>query len=104
MGVTGPACATVYTCRNAAGEVIYVGVTSGLTARVGRHRQVSPWWDEVDVLEHGAFLPRTEALRLERELIVQLKPKHNKASRDGSDNAAIARTASLAARRARTAA
>lgn len=104
MKVIGPAYATVYTCHDATGAAIYVGMTSGITARIGRHKKASPWWHEVDVLRHGAFLPRAEALQVERNLIVRLQPRHNKASRDGGDNAAIARAASLAARRQRTAA
>lgn len=104
MKVIGPAYATAYTCHNAAGEVIYVGMTSGITARIGRHKKASPWWHEVEVLQHGAFLPRAEAEQAERDLIVRLQPKHNKASRDGGNNTAIARAASLAARRRRTAA
>lgn len=86
MIVIGPAYATVYRCLNAAGEVIYVGVTSGLNARLGRHKKVSPWWSEVDVVRYGPFLPRPEAEDMETELIDLIQPKHNTNGRNGVPN------------------
>lgn len=97
--VIGPATAVIYECLDANFDVIYVGRTSALRPRIARHKVASSWWDEVVEIRHGMPLPAERAKQEELELIVLLQPKHNKAGLDGSDNAALARRASLTAKR-----
>lgn len=67
---------TLYRCFNAAGELIYVGITDDLPNRLKRHR-VRPWWGEVDRVKQRRYASRDEARREEVRLILRYLPAYN---------------------------
>jgi predicted GIY-YIG superfamily endonuclease len=68
----------VYRILNASGDVIYVGCTGDLNARMAHHRVQSPWWSEASEIHTGLpILDRRDALAAELALIKTLRPKHN---------------------------
>lgn len=70
-----PAC--VYVAYNANDEVLYVGVTNHIRFRFGGHRQKSMWYPEMCYFKAGPMMLRDDALALERETILLLRPKYN---------------------------
>ena len=67
----------VYTCVDAAGEIIYVGVTSTGLRRHREHGRGSGWWTEVATIRVEHFPTRVEALAVEAERIERLNPDYN---------------------------
>lgn len=68
----------VYTCRDATGVVLYVGITSQGLERFRRgHSRRAGWWPDVQSVEIAHFDTRAASLANERLLIDTLKPLHN---------------------------
>lgn len=67
----------IYLHRDAAGKVVYVGMTSNLERRTREHAYC-PYWAEVASVEVDSIHPNrdTAAVR-ERELIFELRPRRN---------------------------
>lgn len=83
----------LYRLFNAADEALYVGITRYPEQRFKTHRSQS-WWSEVarrDLEE----IPDDEAFSIERDVIRQLAPAHNKQSNPNHPGT-IARTRSAA--------
>lgn len=76
----------VYQLRDTSGEVLYVGATRDLKARLARHRRTKPWWHEVDTEQTTAteYATAWDGSEAERALISALNPRHNRAGVDGS--------------------
>lgn len=70
--------ARVYRCFDAAGALLYVGVSMGPTSRLKAHARTSPWFGEVANVTISPVMPRREALEAERDAIAAEKPIHNK--------------------------
>lgn len=74
--VNTPARQAVYTCYDAAGNVLYVGRSTQPFTRFYHHDRTKPWWDRVTSIKldwHDADI----AAQTERETIERLRPAYN---------------------------
>lgn len=69
----------VYRCYNAAGVLLYVGLTSDLTQRLADHARLKPWWHEVNEVTQTLYLTRSDAEVAEAIAIRDESPQHNRA-------------------------
>ncbi len=67
----------VYQCFDEAGELIYVGRTNNPGNRISTHKQETAWWGEV------RRMTWIQVPDVERQLIIQLKPRYNKHGNSG---------------------
>lgn len=84
-GFPGAAC--VYRFYDSAGQVLYIGCTINLAARILGHaksQQSSAWWPLADHWTYEAYDDHGEALRAEARAIVAEQPLYN---RDLTDRA-----------------
>lgn len=68
---------TVYRQFDAAGVLLYVGVTDWLERRNNGHRHDSPWWPQVARIDTELCLNYREALAHERWVIQNETPLYN---------------------------
>lgn len=68
---------SLYRYFDAAGSLLYVGITSRRTGRSLQHASEKAWWSEVARCEWEHFATREEALHRERLAIANEYPKHN---------------------------
>lgn len=73
----------LYRLRDAAGALLYVGVTSNPTRRFGQHRGSKTWWSEVAQHSIEWFDTEWGALQAEVRAISAEKPKYNRRSTEG---------------------
>lgn len=66
-------------------ELLYVGITTDLNARLANHRRTKPWFDEVADMVTRTFPSRNRAIAAEHELITTLWPLYNKMPGSHSD-------------------
>lgn len=82
----------VYRCSNAAGELLYIGCTVDLRARLSAHRNRSDWFDQVRRVNLvGPFIgkdARSRALSVEARLIAENRPPFNCVDRGAAIRAA----------------
>jgi hypothetical protein len=69
----------VYVHLDAANTVLYVGISLTLAERTSYHRANSGWWQQVATIRIEHLSSRAAALAREAELIIELKPLHNRA-------------------------
>lgn len=67
----------VYVMRNAAAEIIYVGMTADIKSRMRVHSSKSAWLGEVALIETHSCANRDEAAELEICAIAAWEPRHN---------------------------
>lgn len=67
----------VYVLRDSEGEVIYVGQTIDLGARLRHHRSNQAWGSEIASVETYPMADRCEAELAERQFIADLSPRYN---------------------------
>ena len=67
-----------YRHYNAAGELLYVGVTASTGKRDSGHKSGSEWFGEIARSECTYFATRREALVFEAASIIVDEPKYNK--------------------------
>jgi hypothetical protein len=58
-------------------ELLYVGCTFNLKARMAGHKGTSEWYPLATYFEHDGPMPTAEAFELERQQIATLQPKFN---------------------------
>lgn len=68
----------IYRAYDAAGRLLYVGITRGLRARFRQHFEESLWIDQVARLEFEPGYTEAEARSEEERQIKGLRPIHNK--------------------------
>lgn len=68
---------SVYLVKNAAGELIYVGVTNRSHVRKAEHMATKEWASEIALTEWEHYGTRDEALDRELALIESETPKYN---------------------------
>lgn len=68
----------VYRLFDAAGALLYVGITCDVTTRMYQHSKEQPWWDEVDNRSVEEVLTRADAFFLEAAAILAERPRYNK--------------------------
>jgi predicted GIY-YIG superfamily endonuclease len=73
----------LYRFYNAAGELLYIGITGNLGQRWDQHNAGKPWWAEVasSTVEH--FDSRTAVLAAEKAAIAAERPKYNVVHNNG---------------------
>ncbi|WP_205327017.1 GIY-YIG nuclease family protein [Glycomyces sp. YM15] len=69
---------TVYRCFDAAGDLLYVGMTKDLQQRMKAHQARSRWWDEFDHCAEAQFIGRRAAAIAEALAIRDEAPKFNR--------------------------
>lgn len=69
---------TLYRCWGELGELLYVGVTHDLTARMKQHRYSTEWYPQVARITASAYPDRMAALVAEAEAIESESPMHNR--------------------------
>lgn len=69
----------LYRAFDVDGELLYVGITSGVAARMRAHRRKSRWWALCDYLELTVYRERFEARAAERRAIRTELPRFNDA-------------------------
>lgn len=67
----------LYRLFNSGNDLLYVGVTSGLTARFADHKHSKPWWDDVHTMAITVHETREAALAEEAKAIALETPEHN---------------------------
>ena len=70
--------AVVYWLLDEQDNVLYVGCTMGLKTRMEGHAYTKAWWPSVASVAHTGLMRREDALRVEREDILTLRPTHNR--------------------------
>jgi len=64
-------------------ELLYVGISLNVFARLSQHRRDKEWWDEVTEIKVKHFDTREEALDAEAKSIKNDSPKYNIAMNNG---------------------
>jgi len=67
----------LYRFFNAAGELLYVGITANPGRRFGEHSADKLWWDTVANVTIETFSNGLELRRAEKRAIENERPKHN---------------------------
>lgn len=67
----------VYRASDAAGSLLYVGITHDPDQRLKSHRYKAQWWKDASRMEWLLFPNRRAALDAEREVIDTEHPSHN---------------------------
>jgi len=67
----------LYRHFNAAGGLLYIGITRNVKLRNNCHNHASPWWDEVASTTIEELPTRDDALRAEEVAIEVERPIHN---------------------------
>jgi hypothetical protein len=81
----------VYVCFDGEGEVLYIGRTQNLLARLRQHRITSPWFREMRSIEFTPCDGANEARTVEKSMIATFTPDANVNDR----NPVVSRTHSL---------
>lgn len=70
----------LYRCFDAAGGLLYIGITKDPGNRFAVHASITPWWCEVAkvTLDETSYEDRGEAHAAERAAIRAERPFHNK--------------------------
>jgi predicted GIY-YIG superfamily endonuclease len=68
---------SLYRFYNAAGKLLYIGITGNPKTRFADHRKKKLWWPEVAVREICHYPTRTAVLAAERAAIKAERPVHN---------------------------
>jgi predicted GIY-YIG superfamily endonuclease len=67
----------LYRFFDQSGELLYVGITMDLPARMGNHRRDKPWWTDAAWIGIEHFDNRAAALEAERMAIKAETPRYN---------------------------
>lgn len=66
----------LYRCFDAAGRLLYIGITRrGMNRAIDHHEK--PWWDEVATMTWQRFATRAEVMAAERDAIMSEAPAYN---------------------------
>jgi hypothetical protein len=76
--------ASLYRCFDADGRLLYVGISSSITARMRNHRYQSSWFPLVARVTVTPRRPWSAIYKEEREVIASELPLFNKPARRGS--------------------
>ena len=71
----------LYRMFDVAGQLLYVGITVSVEARMTSHRGLQPWWPSVATIRLEHFPDRASVDRAELEAIRTEAPLHNVARR-----------------------
>lgn len=74
----------LYRHYDAAGRLLYVGISLDATVRLQGHR-VKSWFDLVSFITIERFSTRTEALTAERDAILKEEPEFNRVYRTSKE-------------------
>lgn len=68
----------LYRHFNAADELLYIGISLSVAARLSGHRNASPWYTQVTRITVDWYACRSDAILAEELAIKRERPKHNK--------------------------
>ncbi len=68
---------TVYRLRDAAGDLLYVGMTHSAMSRLAHHSTQKPWWPDVSTVDVEHIPSRAHAADAEAEALRTENPAHN---------------------------
>lgn len=77
MGKISQSATQLYRHYDSSGNLLYVGVSLNVAARLMQHRRNAEWFGEIANITVEHFDNRTDALRAEYEAIILEDPKHN---------------------------
>jgi predicted GIY-YIG superfamily endonuclease/antitoxin (DNA-binding transcriptional repressor) of toxin-antitoxin stability system len=77
----------LYRCFDAAGGLLYVGITTDIAERCRQHASTSPWWPLVEQRTREWHPNRPDAERAETTAIETERPKYNRAGSATPTNA-----------------
>lgn len=69
--------ARVYRCYNKDGDLLYIGCSVNVFARLYDHSRISVWYDATVRITLDDPLPRREALAAEKKAIIEEGPRFN---------------------------
>lgn len=58
-------------------ELLYIGQTTNLDARISSHKSSKVWWNEINVILYAECNNKFEMDTYEKYYIIKLKPKYN---------------------------
>jgi predicted transcriptional regulator len=67
----------LYRHYDAAGNLLYVGISKSTLTRLGQHQSNAHWYNAIAKVEIEKFQSRQEALDAERSAIIRENPAHN---------------------------
>lgn len=67
----------LYRFFDAAGDLLYIGITNDPSKRFGRHASDKPWWEEVDRIDLERHPSREAVLAAEAAAIKTERPRYN---------------------------
>lgn len=67
----------LYRMYDAAGQLLYAGISANWPGRFNFHRHQKSWWTEITTIHLEHFSDETGALQAEREVIKTETPKYN---------------------------
>lgn len=73
----GPGVTHLYRHFDAAGRLLYVGISLSAIARLGEHKAAAHWFWHIARIEVTAYATRASAMKAERLTIQREKPLHN---------------------------
>lgn len=71
---------SLYRMRDAAGRLLYVGITTRGGQRISQHRRSQPWWPDVARIDVDHFDSIAEAVAAEETAIRTERPAYNRRS------------------------
>jgi len=74
---------SVYTARDSAGNILYIGISNQSMTRLAHHSRLSEWWPFVAGLDIEHHPTRTSALDRESSLIAEHTPPFNRDQNEG---------------------
>lgn len=80
----------LYRMHDTHGDLLYIGISGALGARMDLHRTDKPWWPDVDHVIATMVGQEHIALDLERAAIRAEMPRHNRRSKPGAIVKAVA--------------
>ena len=67
----------LYRHYNGDGELLYVGISYNVMARLKNHRETARWFDEIRRIEVQVYHSRFDAELAEKQMIKELRPRWN---------------------------
>lgn len=98
----GGSATDLYRHFDAAGNLLYVGISLNTVARLSQHKRNARWYEQIVRIDIERFRSRTEALAAEDRAIEVEKPLHNIAKNRSARSALITEIESAKAENAKT--
>lgn len=68
---------SLYRFFDAAGKLLYIGITGNPRLRFAQHRKAKVWWNDIATREIVHYKTRVDLMAAEREAIIRERPRYN---------------------------